>query len=320
MKLTKVTDIAEKVKPETMKSARELMADFITALEARCDGEVDYVQSGFPALEDAFGPWLHNGNFSILAGRPSMGKTSLAQQIAEHVSLEKTVLFYTLETTPVNMVERSVSRRSGVQVHKLQLGEIDENDWPAITKATEEIVNTNMFYDYGRRAIDEIVRKSVSMKKEIEDAIKNHEEDPGNDKPLPEIGLIVIDFLQIAETKEYSDRLGIVSHISRELKKLALDFHVPVLALAQLNRNVEGRPDKRPMMSDLRESGSIEQDADSIFLIYRDDFYNDDSSDKGIAEIICGKNKNGSSGTVKLNFVGHKMQFTNFVGGDKDVY
>jgi replicative DNA helicase len=315
MKLSKITEIHIKDKEEdSMKAVKELLVNFIDVLESRCEGDVRYVDSGFKDVDEAFGPWLHDGNFVILAGRPSMGKTSLGQQIAEHVAIEKTVLFYTLETSSVDLVERSVSRRSGVPVHRIKTGEIFEDEWSGICNVINEIRLTNIRYDNGRFNLDKIISKSKQVKAEIDEQQKKKEEDINGCSDIdPPLGLIVVDYLQIVEGKG-SDRYTIVTDVSRSLKKLALELDVPILVLAQLNRNVESRPDKRPMMSDLRESGQIEQDADGIFFIYRDDVYNDDSNDKGMAEIICAKNKSGSIGIVKTGFIAHRMMFTNLVG------
>jgi replicative DNA helicase len=299
-------DIDKEMKNEqSMKSTRDILAGYLDMLEERFDGDQKYVCSGFTDVDEAFGPWLHEGHLIIVAARPGMGKTSLVQQISEHVAIDKTVLFYTLEMSSYELVERSISRRSGIPVRNLKTAELSDDDFQKITIAVNELINIDLFIDDGVYDVDVICSKT---KKSYEKINANSDS--------KKLGLVIVDYLQLAMGNGANKTLEI-GYISTQLKKLAKAIQVPVVAIAQLNRNLEQRQDKRPMLSDLRESGQIEQDADSIFFVYRDEVYNENSSDKGVAEIICGKNRHGDTGTVRMAFIGHKMQFSNLVGYKK---
>jgi replicative DNA helicase len=303
------------VKERTMKSTKEMLTGYLDLLEMRCDGEPHYVDSCFSDLDEAFPAWLHDGHLIVVAARPAMGKTSLVQQIAEHVAQTKTVLFYTLEMSNYELIERSVSRRSEISVGSLKTGKLADDDWPMLTKAVNDLVNISFYSDDGVYDVDAIFNKSSSVQKKINSTIENKQDTLlDNDvvvvnKSIKPLGLIVVDYLQLASSSNSANRTLEISDISMKLKRLAKALQVPVIAVAQLNRGVESRQDKRPILSDLRESGQIEQDADIIMFVYRDEVYNPDTHDKGIAEIICSKNRHGATGTIRLSWIGRRMMF-----------
>jgi len=304
----KVDNVKKDESMGSMKSTNALMDGYIDLLEERMEGTVNYIESGYKDLDECFGAWLHEEHLIVVAGRPGMGKTSFAGQLAEKISEERSVLFFSLEMSSLELLERSISRRSRVDVQTLKKGEFTDDEFIACSKAINDVSQLNLFLDDGVFDIDTIVKKTKKIK-------KTFDEDKGRKK----VGLVIVDYLQMinAQSKNLNKTLEI-GYISTELKKLAKEVKVPVIALAQLNRGLEQRPDKRPVMSDLRDSGQIEQDADSIFFIYRDDVYNSDSSDKGIAEIICGKNRHGPRGTVKMGFGGKRVEFRNLIREMRD--
>ncbi|MEK6730923.1 MAG: replicative DNA helicase [Pseudomonadota bacterium] len=242
---------------------------------------------------------LQNSDLIILAGRPSMGKTAMAMNIAEHAAIKtkKPVLIFSMEMSGESLAMRMMSSLGRIDQHKVRTGKLAEEDWPRITSAVSMLSESCLFIDD---------TPSLSPAEVRSRARRVHREQG-------ELGLIVIDYLQLMQvvgTKE--NRATEISEVSRNLKALAKELNVPVLALSQLNRSLEQRSDKRPIMSDLRESGSIEQDADLIVFIYRDEVYNENSPDKGKAEIIIAKQRNGPIGKIPLTFFGQYTRFENF--------
>lgn len=241
---------------------------------------------------------LQPGELIIIAGRPAMGKTLLAMNIAEYVAIssEKTALVFSMEMPGEALAMRMLSSLGRIEQHKLRTGALVKDDWERITHAVSWINKAKL-------VIDESPGLSpMEVRARSRRVAKEH--------PL---GLIVVDYLQLMQVPERSDnRTAEISEISRSLKALAKELKVPVIALSQLNRSLEQRPNKRPVMSDLRESGAIEQDADLIAFIYRDEVYYEDSPDKGLAEIIIGKHRNGPIGTFRLTFLGQYTRFDNF--------
>lgn len=302
----------EEKKIETMKSCKSILTGYLDTLERRVECENSYLKTGFASLDDAFGAIFFEGNFVVLAARPGMGKTSLGLQISEIAALEKTVIFYSLEMTSEQLLERSISRRTGITVDKLRTGSLEDDDFPKIGNVLQEIAELELYIDDGTYYIDEIVAKTKAVNQKI---LSNISDDKKNDSGElnPPLGLVVIDYLQLMRGIIQNNRTELISDISRKLAALSKELGVPVIAISQLNRNLEQRPDKRPMASDLRESGQIEQDADVILFVYRDEVYNDDSPDKGIAEVICGKNRNGPMGTARMLFFGPKMEFSDLL-------
>lgn len=242
---------------------------------------------------------LQPADLIILAARPSMGKTSFAMNIAEYAAIkaQKPVLVFSLEMPAESLAMRMLSSLSRVDQHKIRTGKLEDDDWPRITSSIAMLSNAPMFID------DTPGLSPAEMRARARRIAKEH----------GEIGLILVDYLQLMQMPGQSENRALeVSEISRALKGLAKELNTPVIALSQLNRSLEQRSDKRPVMSDLRESGAIEQDADVITFIYRDDVYNEESPDAGTAEIIIGKQRNGPIGKVRLTFQGQYTRFENF--------
>src|SRR5699024_1760954 len=241
----------------------------------------------------------------ILAGRPSMGKTSLAMNIVENVAIKEKVpvAVFSLEMSSEQLVLRMISSWGRVDQSRLRSGRLTEEDWPKITSAIG-IMNEN-----AHLFIDDTPGLSPSEMRARARRLKREHD----------IGLIVVDYLQLMSvpgTRE--NRTNEISEISRQLKAMAKELDVPVIALSQLNRQVESRDNKRPRMSDLRESGGIEQDADLIIFVYRDEVYNETNDDKGVAAVVIGKQRNGPLGTARVAFLGHLTRFENLQEGYDD--
>lgn len=267
--------------------------------------DVTGIATGFTDLDrDTSG--LQPGDLIVVAGRPSMGKTAFALNIAEHVALDvgMPVAIFSMEMGAAQLVMRMLGSNGRVDQHKMRTGRLDDDDWKKLTDAVGRFHEAPIFID--------------------ESGMLNPTELRGRARRLyrqqggPGLGLIIIDYLQLMETGNSTEnRATEVAEISRSLKAIAKELNVPVMALSQLNRGLEQRPDKRPIMSDLRESGAIEQDADLILFIYRDEVYKPESPDKGVAEIIIGKQRNGPIGTVKLTFLGKHTRFENFANPNR---
>ena len=263
--------------------------------------DVTGVATGFADLDERTSG-LQPGDLVIVAGRPSMGKTAFALNIAEHVALEgkQPVAVFSMEMAGTQLAMRLLGSVGRLDQHKLRTGKLDDNDWPRLTNALGRLNDAPVFID------ESAALTALELRAR---ARRLHRQHKG-------LGLIVVDYLQLmSSTSQGENRATEISEISRSLKALAKELSVPVVALSQLNRSLEQRPNKRPVMSDLRESGAIEQDADLILFIYRDEVYNENSQDKGIAEIIIGKQRNGPIGTVRLTFLGQYTKFQNFAQG-----
>ena len=235
---------------------------------------------------------LNKSDLLLIAARPGMGKTSLALNVALNVakSTDKTVAFFSLEMSREQLATRLLSNESFVDNQKLTTGKLDEEDWGKLSLASSALSQTDIRVD------DNPAITVAEMNAKC--------------RRLDNLGLVVIDYLQLMTAgKSGENRVTVVSEISRALKIMAKELNVPVICLSQLSRANESRTDKRPMLSDLRESGAIEQDADSVMFIYRDDYYNENSEEKNIAECIVAKNRHGETGTVKLQWL---PQFTTF--------
>ena len=243
---------------------------------------------------------LQNSDLIIVAGRPSMGKTSFAMNLVENAAIKNRspVAVFSMEMPGEQLVMRMMSSLGRIDQHKIRTGKLDDTDWPRLTSAVG-ILNDAPIY------IDDTPGLTPM---EIRARARRIKREHG-------LGLIVIDYLQLMQGGGSSseNRATEISEISRSLKGLAKELNVPVIALSQLNRSLEQRPNKRPIMSDLRESGAIEQDADVIVFIYRDEVYNEDSPDKGTAEVIIGKQRNGPIGMSRLTFLGQYTRFENYI-------
>jgi replicative DNA helicase len=262
--------------------------------------DVTGLATGYSDL-DRMTSGLQQGDLVIVAGRPSMGKTAFALNIAEHLGLVERlpVAVFSMEMSGTQLVTRMIGSVAKVDQLKVRTGRIADDEWPRLTDAWGRLNDAPLFIDE-TPALNALELRARAR--------RLHRQVGG-----PGLGLIVIDYLQLMSASSHGEnRATEISEISRSLKALAKELSVPVMALSQLNRSLEQRPNKRPVMSDLRESGAIEQDADVIFFIYRDEVYNPDSQDKGVAEIIIGKQRNGPIGTIKLTFQGQFTRFENY--------
>ncbi|MBU0942982.1 MAG: replicative DNA helicase [Proteobacteria bacterium] len=262
------------------------------------------VPTGFSEL-DKMTAGLQPSDLIILAGRPSMGKTAFAMNIAQNAALlEKTgIAIFSLEMSKEQLAMRLLSSAGHIDSQRIRTGKLHNEDWPKLTRAVGMLTEAPMYLD------DTPAISVLEMRAKVRRLAAQY--------PL---GLIIVDYLQLMRGRNSSEnRTQEISEISRSLKAMAKELKVPVIALSQLNRGLESRTDKRPMMSDLRESGAIEQDADVICFIYRDEVYNkaDDNPNRGIAEIIIGKQRNGPTGTVKLTFIKEFTMFENLSNYDE---
>jgi replicative DNA helicase len=260
------------------------------------DGDITGIPTGFLDF-DKKTAGLQDSDLVIVAGRPAMGKTTLAMNIAENAAIKSKVpvAVFSMEMSSIQLVMRLFSSLGQIEQGRLRTGNLDDLDWPKLTSAMNLLRKSKIF-------IDETPALSPSELRARARRLKREHD----------IGMIVIDYLQLMQVPGNTEnRANEIAEISRSLKALAKELHLPVIALSQLNRSLEQRPNKRPIMADLRESGSIEQDADLIIFIYRDEVYNEDSPHKGKAEIIIGKHRHGSTGTVELNFQGPWLRFAN---------
>ena len=260
-------------------------------------GSVTGLSTGYTEL-DEMTAGLQPTDLLILAARPAMGKTTLALNIAEYAAIKskKAVAVFSMEMSASQLALRLISSNGRVNAQRLRTGQLEDEDWSRVTSAIRMLKESKIFIDdTPGLSPDSLRAKARRLKREHD------------------LGLVVVDYLQLmAVPGNTENRATEISEISRSLKHLAKELNVPVIALSQLNRSLETRTDKRPVMADLRESGAIEQDADVIMFIYRDDYYNKENSpDKGLAEIIIGKQRNGPTGSIKLKFFGEYTRFDN---------
>ena len=260
-------------------------------------GSVTGLPTGYTEF-DEMTAGLQPTDLLILAARPAMGKTTFALNIAEHAAIrtKKAVAVFSMEMSASQLALRLISSNGRVNAQRLRSGQLEDEDWSRVTSAIRMLKEAKIFIDDTPGLSPEALRAKARRLKREHD-----------------LGLVVIDYLQLMSVPGNNEnRATEISEISRGLKHLAKELNVPVIALSQLNRSLETRADKRPVMADLRESGAIEQDADVIVFIYRDDYYNKENSpDKGLAEIIIGKQRNGPTGSVKLKFFGEYTRFDN---------
>ncbi len=279
------------------------VADRIDMLFSRDNpSDVTGIPTGFADL-DSMTSGLQPGDLVIVAGRPSMGKTAFAINIAENVALETglPVAIFSMEMPSTQLAMRMIGSVGRLDQHRMRTGRLEDEDWEKLTTALGKLNEAPVFIDEGSGLSSFDVRAR---------ARRLH-------RQCGKLGLIVLDYLQLMTApagRQQENRATEISEISRSLKALAKELNVPLIAISQLNRSVDQRPDKRPVMSDLRESGAIEQDADIIMFVYRDEYYHPDSQDKGTAEIIIAKQRNGPIGRVRLTFMGQHTRFENFAG------
>ncbi|MGM8849453.1 replicative DNA helicase [Salinicola sp. V024] len=278
------------------------MSDLLTKAVDRIDelfnmkGQMTGISTGFRDLDDMTSG-LQPSDLVIIAGRPSMGKTTFAMNLVEHavVSNDKPVVVFSMEMPAESLMLRVLSSLGRIDQTRVRTGQLEDEDWPRLTSAVNLLKDRQLFID------DTPALSPNELRTRARRIAREH----GN------IGLVMIDYLQLMQVPGLSEnRTAEISEISRSLKGLAKEFGCPVVALSQLNRSLEQRPNKRPVMSDLRESGAIEQDADVIAFVYRDEVYNADNPDnKGLAELIIGKQRNGPIGTVHMAFIGKYTRF-----------
>ncbi|HHW78093.1 MAG TPA: replicative DNA helicase, partial [Xanthomonadaceae bacterium] len=281
-------------------SIKDLLASTVERIDIlfQRDNPITGIPTGWPDFDDKTAG-LQRGDLIVIAGRPSMGKTAFAMNIAEFAAIQVKcpVAVFSMEMPGESLIMRLMSSLGRIDQHKVRTGRLDDDDWPRLTSAVTMLSEARLFIDDSSNLSPNELRAR---------ARRLHRQEG-------QLGLIVVDYLQLMQVPGTNEnRATEVSEISRSLKALAKELSVPVLALSQLNRTLEQRGDKRPIMSDLRESGAIEQDADLICFIYRDEVYNPDSPDRGVAEIIIGKQRNGPIGTTRLTFLGQYTRFESY--------
>lgn len=261
---------------------------------SRSDSGLPGLPTGYPELDRQL-TGLNKSDLILIAARPGMGKTAFALNLALNAAKksEKDVVLFQLEMSKDQLASRLLSQEALIDSQKLKTGELDPDDWVKIARASNRLAKTHIYVDDNPAVtVAEIKAKCRRL---------------GDN-----LGLIVIDYLQLMQSgKRTENRVNEIAEISRSMKIMAKELDVPVICLSQLSRAVEKREDKHPLLSDLRESGAIEQDADIVLFIYRDDYYNDESEDKNVAEIIIAKNRHGSTGSLRLQWVGQYTTFSN---------
>ncbi len=294
-----------------IRSGPVAITNLLTAASERIDelyhsnSNITGLSTGFIDL-DELTSGLQEGDLVIVAGRPSMGKTSFAMNIVESATLRShlPVLVFSMEMSGEALAMRMISSLGRIDQRRVRTGKLTDDDWPRLGSAVGMLSEANLFIDEtpALSPTDILSRARRILKSQ------------------KQLGLIVIDYLQLMAIPGFREgRVAEITEISRGLKSLAKELKVPVIALSQLNRGLEQRMDKRPQMSDLRESGAIEQDADLILFIYRDEVYREDTPDKGIAEIIIAKQRNGPIGKIKLTFLGQYTRFENYVDNEHGI-
>ena len=288
-----IFEIAEQQKkgsgPQDIKTVLKKAVDRIDELYKN-KNSLTGLTTGFEEL-DKMTSGLQPSDMVVVAGRPSMGKTTFAMNLCENVALKahKPVLVFSMEMPADAIVMRMLSSLGRINQTSIRSGRLDQDDWPRITSAIQMLSEQKFFID-DTPALSPLERRTRARRVARECG--------------GQLGMIMIDYLQLMQVPGADSRVNEISEISRSLKGLAKELNCPVVALSQLNRSLEQRPNKRPVMSDLRESGAIEQDADVIMFLYRDEVYNQDTTEKGIGEVIIGKQRNGPIGTVRVAFRG----------------
>lgn len=296
---SRVFEVAQRKITDTLRPIRDLLSEGLDRLEALYDrGEsITGVPTGYVDLDERLSG-LQPSNLIVVGARPSAGKTSFALGMAAHAALEagRSVLVFSLEMSHLELTQRLLCAEARVDATRMRNGRLLDTDWPKISHAVGRLGEAPIYIDDNPNlTVMEVRSKARRLKSRL-----------GN------LGLIVIDYIQLMTGRsQVENRQVEVSEISRGLKILARELETPVVALSQLSRNLEMRADKRPMLSDLRESGAIEQDADVVMFIYRDEMYNSESPDRGTAEIIIAKHRNGPTGVERLAFLDHFSRFAN---------
>ncbi|MBQ9562662.1 MAG: replicative DNA helicase [Lachnospiraceae bacterium] len=294
-----IFDVVQRRGDRDYEDIKDLVIRTLENIEAaaRSKGNVTGIATGFHDL-DYRTAGLQNSDLVLIAARPSMGKTAFALNIAEHVAVREriTTAIFSLEMSKDQLVKRLFAMNSHVDSQNIRTGNLQDQEWAKLVESARVLGSSNLI-------IDDTPGISVSK---LRSKCRKYKMDHN-------LGLVIIDYLQLMASDRKSDSRQVeISEISRSLKALARELNVPVIALSQLSRAVEGRPDKRPMLSDLRESGAIEQDADVVMFLYRDDYYHPNDSEKpGVTEIIIGKQRNGPTGTIELAWLAKYTKFSN---------
>jgi len=294
-----IFQVSQRYLKENFISIRDVLADSFERIDQlhKDKGKLRGVPTGFTDLDNILAG-LQSSDLIILAGRPSMGKTSLALNIAQHVATQENIPvgIFSLEMSKEQLVDRLICAEAGVDSWKLRTGNLSDEDFPKIGHAMGVLSEAPIYID------DSPSINALEIRAKARRLQSEHE-----------LGLIVVDYLQLMESpsRREANRVQEISDISRSLKGLARELNIPVLCLSQLSRAVEQRPDRIPQLADLRESGSIEQDADVVMFIYREDYYRKDTDKKNIADILIKKHRNGPTGTVELYFNPEQMKFIN---------
>ncbi len=284
---------AKKGGPQGIKSILKSTVDKIDELFSN-EEALTGLSTGFTDL-DQMTAGLQASDLVIVAARPSMGKTTFSMNLVENAIIRtgKPALVFSMEMPSESIVMRMLSSLGRIDQTRIRSGKLEEEDWPRFNSAISMLAEQKLFIDdQGGLSPVEVRARARRIAREV-----------------GQIGIILVDYLQLMQVPGAESRVAEISEISRSLKGLAKEMNCPVVALSQLNRSLEQRPNKRPVMSDLRESGAIEQDADVIMFIYRDEVYNEDTEDKGVAEIIIGKQRNGPIGSLRLAFLGKYTRF-----------
>lgn len=295
-----IFEISDNKKESSTFSLKEIVKDTIDTIDKLYQKKsyVTGIPTGFIDFDQRTAG-LHPSDFIVIAGRPSMGKSAFAISIAEHVGVvEKIPLaFFSLEMSKEQLVQRMLCSHARVDVHKVRTGYLASSDWPRLTAAAGKLSEAPIF-------IEDTPAISIMELRAKARRLKSHHN----------IQLIILDYLQLMKgTGRAENRQQEISEISRSLKALARELHIPVVAISQLSRAVEARADHRPQLSDLRESGAIEQDADLVVLLLREEYYNPTEENEGIAEVIIAKQRNGPVGSIKLAFIKEYARFENLI-------
>ena len=300
--------VAHEERASDFRQVAEILVEEIDRLEqlSKGDTQLTGVPAGFRDLDSMTGGF-QPGNLIIIAARPSMGKSALVTNIAENAAIDygKAVALFSLEMSETELAQRFVASQARVKGEELRKGRVAEHRWAKIVEASTRLANAPLFIDDS---------SDVGMLDLRAKARRLHASEGG-------LGLVIVDYLQLMRPEDpRQNRVEQVAQISRGLKILARELEVPVLGISQLSRAPEQRPDKRPILSDLRESGQIEQDSDLVGFIYRDEYYNgEDTDDPGVAELIIAKHRNGPTGKVKLAFLDHYPSFANLSRQERPV-
>jgi replicative DNA helicase len=288
---SEIMSISERRQTSEPQMVGDLLADRFDHFDSLYMGKVNPLSTGLRDLDAKIGGGLKGGQLVVVAGRPGMGKSALAVQIAEAIqSKEKSGVIYSCEMPNAQIVDRIISAHSKVSSETFQSGKFQDEDWDKLTSSIPKIQMLNLLVDDKSFKVNDIASKSRTINRKYG------------------LGVIVIDYIQLLEGVG-DNREQQVASISRGLKRLAIELDIPIIALSQLNRGLEARADKRPIMSDIRESGAIEQDADLIIAVYRDEEYHPDSEYKGTAELIILKNRTGQTSKVRATFIGAQTRF-----------